>query len=453
MITPSPRKRGAITLTTTLLLVLMTLLCVLYAHRSLLLEQRIAAHHTRAAQALSLAESGAAWAMARLNDTTRMHPGHGGSCAASSAPGAQAFRAWYAPTTASADSITHGHRAVTNARAACTMADDGDLQCVCALPGSAPALPGGTAQIFEARFSAEPADASVLRLTVVACIHGRQSCGVDDSNGSGAPRATNASNTSDAVARVTMLVKRVPWLRALPRAALTAGGEIQACGATRLVNTGAATDGLLAQAGGNVLTSNCTDTAAVQRPTAWHNTSMGDATRAVVAQDQGLRQASATPLQWFSAWLVDGEPQPGAGFCWINGASAVERGQRLVAAYQRAHRPCEHFWVVGDIDVSESSTLGRAANPSDPQPAAQPVLIMASGAVRLQSGVQVQGLVLSGGDAVQPVARDARVQGALAARGRVVAGMQGEIHHDPATLAALAASGPYVMVPGSWIDE
>jgi hypothetical protein len=45
------------------------------------------------------------------------------------------------------------------------------------------------------------------------------------------------------------------------------------------------------------------------------------------------------------------------------------------------------------------------------------------------------------------------VQGAFAARGRVVAAQLGEIQHDAATLAALAASGPYVMVPGSWIDE
>jgi hypothetical protein len=443
-------QRGAVTLTITLLLVLMVLLCVLYAHRSLLLEQRIAAHQTRAAQAFALAESGAAWALARLNDTTRMHPANDGSCAASTAQGAQAFRDWYAPTVASADGITHGHQTLANARAACTVADDGVLQCFCATPGSVPVLPSGAGHAFEVQFRAEPADASVLRLTVLACIHGRQPCTFSSND---TRQASHPANASDAVARVTLLVKRLPWLRALPRAALTAGGDVQVCGATRLVNAGTATDGLLAQAGGVVLTSNCTDRAAAIGATVTHNTSTTDAARAVQSQDQGLRQAAAATSHWFSTWLVHGEPPQGGDACWITGTSAFERGQRLVAAHQRPHRPCAHFWVAGDVDVSDATTLGQAANPSNPQQTAQPVLIVADGAVRLHGGVQVHGLVLSGGDAVQPVAQGARVQGAFVARGRAVAGLLGEIQHDAATLAALAASGPYVTVPGSWIDE
>jgi PilX N-terminal len=453
MTSPRSRERGAVTLTTTLLLVLMVLLCLLYAHRSLLLEQRIAAHQTRAAQALAVAESGVAWALARLNDTTRIHPGDHGRCEPSTAPGAQAFRAWYAPTTASADGLTHGHSRVAQARAACSLGSDGGLACLCAPPGSAPSLPGDAAQAFDVRFSAEPGDPSVLRLTVVGCVHSRQPCSVDVGH-AGNPgnnnNNNNAVNTSDATARVTHLVKKLPLLQALPRAALTAGGDVQACGATRLVNTGTATVGLLVHAGGNVLTSSCTDLAAVLTPATLHNTSAADVARATASRDQGLQQASAAPSSWLSTWLVQGAQPWGAGLCLISGTHAAERGQQLVAAHQRLHRPCDHFWVTGDIDVSDASTLGR---PASAQQAAQPVLIVASGAVRLRSGAQVHGMVVTGSDALQPTEQGARVQGAFAARGRVVAAQLGEIQHDAATLAALAASGPYVMVPGSWIDE
>ncbi len=450
MNSPCSRKRGAVTLTTTMLLVLMVLLCLLYAHRSLLLEQRIAAHQARAAQALALAESGAAWALARLNDTTRIHPGEHGGCEPSTAPGAQAFRAWYAPTTAPADGLTHGHRVVAQSRAACTVASDGGLACLCAPPGSPPSLPGDAAQAFDVQFSAEPGDASVLRLTVVACVHSRQPCSADVGHAGTPGSGHNAVNTSDATARVTHLVKRLPLLRSLPRAALTAGGDVQACGATRLVNTGTATEGLLVHAGGNVLTSHCMDLAAVLTPAAVHHTSAADVARATASQDQGLRQSAAAPSNWLSTWLIDGAHPRGSGFCSILGSSAAERGQRLVAAHQRLHRPCEHFWVTGDIDVSDASTLGRSASA---QHMAQPVLIVASGAVRLRGGARVHGMVVSGGDVLQPTEQGARVQGAFAARGRVEAAQLGEVQHDTATLAALAASGPYVVVPGSWIDE
>ena len=61
------RQRGAATLAVSLVLLFAMLMTAAYAHRSLLLEQRLSANQYREAQAFEAAQSGIDWAVAQLN--------------------------------------------------------------------------------------------------------------------------------------------------------------------------------------------------------------------------------------------------------------------------------------------------------------------------------------------------------------------------------------------------
>ena len=67
---PPPRtQRGAAALIVTLLLFLALALLAFGMNRHLLIEQRSATNHARAAQAFEAAEAGLDWAQGALNDT------------------------------------------------------------------------------------------------------------------------------------------------------------------------------------------------------------------------------------------------------------------------------------------------------------------------------------------------------------------------------------------------
>ena len=84
-------QRGVAALIVTLLLFLALALTAFGLHRHLMLDQRSAANHVRAAQAFEAAAAGLDWAQAQLNSTQRI----GADCKPSTAPNARTFRARY----------------------------------------------------------------------------------------------------------------------------------------------------------------------------------------------------------------------------------------------------------------------------------------------------------------------------------------------------------------------
>jgi Tfp pilus assembly protein PilX len=84
-------QRGAAALIVTTLLFFAMVLVAVFVNRNLVFEQRASANQYRSTQAFEAAEAGAEWAVAQLNNPTRL----GADCLPSSASAASSFRTRY----------------------------------------------------------------------------------------------------------------------------------------------------------------------------------------------------------------------------------------------------------------------------------------------------------------------------------------------------------------------
>ncbi len=440
---------GAATLTMTLGLMAVGALAALLSTAHQRLEQRTSAHLQRSTEAFEVAEAGLQWALARLNDTTPINPTLSATCAPSSGINSQAFRHWYAPSTSLADGIHRNHTPSPQARAACAMADDGALSCACPMPGD----PGGASpppaafrRSFAVHFEDEPRDPQAVRITATACINGGHPCG-------DALRVQG-----DASARVSVLAKRMPRLHAIPNAPVTAAGFAQVCDQGSVENLDLRSGAALVHAGGAaqlgtvhriatmpVNAQPCQATAASR----WISALAGGPAAWVHAADTRLQATTHTPTAMFQAFFGQSMDQFRASACTIEGDTAAQRAAALAAAYRRLEAPCLHFWVDGDLELS-NITLGALATPTQ---AGRPVLIASSSNLRLGDGAQVNGVLFAQGTLAQIEGLGTSVNGAVVARGGIRIAGQSAVRFDLGALSDLAASGPFLRVPGSWIDE
>jgi hypothetical protein len=238
---------------------------------------------------------------------------------------------------------------------------------------------------------------------------------------------------TDATAHVQALFALVPALRSSPAAPLTARGSVDADGAAfGAYNGDAASGGLAIHAGG-----------AVHAASARLSTPAGaDQGAAVVLGDVGL--AGVVPARFFAS-LFGLDPAawarlPGvrhvhcAGDCTsaLQAAAALDRGAALVHAD-------------GDLELQGPAQLGSAQ---------APVVVVASGAVRVQGAVALSG-VLYGASLewnATPVA-GALVRGAAISEGDYRGDGTPALVYDAAVLARLRGeAGSFVRLPGSWKD-
>ncbi len=440
------RQRGAITLGLTLVMLAVMALAMMLTAPALMLEQRTAAHQTRATAAFEWAEAGLAWTIARLNDRTALHPASNAACEPSASPNAKPFRDWYAPATVAPDLIDRDHTPPAQTRVACTMAEGGELLCSCPVPGMAPTVATTTARTFIVAIDDEPSDPHALRLTATACINSVDGC------------SETTRRDGDASARIVTLVKRLPRLASLPNAPLTAGGWLQVCDAVSVENLATTSGGRLAHAGEAVQFGGLHQSSAMPPGATLCNanaamrltSSAGDLPAAqMMASDARLARLAADESALAHAFLGQTPPRYGDAACTVTGTSASERASNVLAAYRRVRNPCRHFMLDGDADFT-GATLGEPATPSRP---AQPVLLATSSDIRLGSGTRIYGLVQLNHRASAWVMAGATVHGAVIARGSLRLAGHGLIQYDLGTLGALAASGDFVRVPGGWMDE
>lgn len=191
--TPPRRQHGAATLAVTLALLAAMLVTLLAANRNLLIELRQSSNQAEAAVAFEAAEAGLDWAVAMLNDDTRI----GTDCRA--APiAAQSFRERHLDTTR--PSFTP--RAL---RPACVRGATG---WICGCPDSGFAAPAAEGPAFALRFESAVQDGR-LRLIATGCARFGGECRAD------------GSGRDAAVARHQSLLALLPALAAPPAAALT----------------------------------------------------------------------------------------------------------------------------------------------------------------------------------------------------------------------------------------
>lgn len=391
------RQRGAAALVIVLLLALVATLGGAYASRQAWVDLRSAREADQALQAQQAAEAGLDWAIA-MQAGGRIDA----QCRASDEAAAPGFLARH--LTADAD----GRLRVTAEQAAlrpgCSRRG-GAWACTCAGEHAWP-TPGEPVPAFRLQFIEEP-DTGVVRVLA----EGRQ---------------------GDAQARASVLLGRVPALAAVPPAALTVHGRLEANDqAAELVNTDAAANGLALVAGQGVSGD------AALRLSSVPGTPPESA---VLRQDPRLAAMDAAQFQT-AGYAVDEitwrrQPAVHRVACSASGCSAA------LAAAAHAH-PGQPLWVAGDLVLDAPLTLGSAA---------QPVLLRVDGRVDAQATATLTGLLQVRGHELGGPAL-LQVRGAVVAEGDLRLTGAPQITHDAAALAPLRlAQGSLVRVPGSWRD-
>ena len=407
------RQRGAATLLVTVVLLFAMTLMAAFANRNLVFEQRSAANLVRSTQPFEAAEAGAEWAVTMLNQRGRV----GADCRPSTQPQERSFRERrlrYNPADGMQQVLTWDDAGKATALLASCVRGAAGWACSCPTSGlpalSTPAGPDAH-PAFTVQFVAA-AQPGLVRLSVTGCT------------------STGSTCTSDAGAHVQVLLGLVPGLSTPPAAPLTAKDGIAMAGGVGVHHADAAAGGLTVHSGGDVLMPAARITAAPGSP----------AGLSIAQRDSSL--AALTGDAFFAAWFgldpsawrdqavtarLSCSTQCGAAI-----AAAIGDGAALV-------------WIDGDLAIDGPLTLGSRD---------RPVIVAASGAVRLRGGVTLHGVVYGARLRWDDTGIDtALVRGAVISQGFVEGNGAPDLVYDSAVFATLKNnSGSFARVPGSWRD-
>jgi hypothetical protein len=416
------RQRGVAALVVTLLLCLTMVLAIAFAHRDIDAEERRSANDYRTAQAFEAAEAGLEWALARVNDPTRLDA----DCRPSADPGARSWRdrmLRIAVPIGTIEPATWSEAGVaTTLRSACVR-DGAGWTCSCPSSGR-PALPlaaaGATAPAFAIELGAGPRPGLVRVL-----VTGRTR------SIAGQVCAATATIDRDAIARHETAWSWVPSLRSAPIAALTVRGDVITDGAALGVrNPDRAGGGLALHAGGRI-EADALRLGAPSGSSLGTSIASGDAELAALPGERFFaRHFGMDPDAWRHQSAV------ARVACTTDCASAIAS---VVAA---GHRLVD---IDGDLMLAGPWQIGSSE---------EPVVIVASGAVRLSGDVTIRGVLQGASLAWNDTAPgSALIQGAALVTGDYRGDGAPDIVHDAAILAALKArAGSFVRVNGSWKD-
>jgi len=415
----SRRQRGAAALVVTMLLVFAMLIVVAVANRNAIVETRASANQYRSTQSFEAAEAGLEWALARLNDNTPI----GDDCLPSADPAAPSFRERHLRDDGAGFVAATGDDAGTPAplQAACVRGESG-WSCSCPASGAAVvADPEGsaTAPGFTLQF-ADGARPGIVRAIATGCTR------------RGTPCMATSDAGHEAAARLEVSLGLVAGLRAVPAAALTVGGNLDA-GASGLGvhNRDAASGGIAIHAGGSVAGNALRLSAPPGSPLDGSLVS-GDTQLAALAGDRFF-------ARWFGMDRAAWRAQPAAtsvacaGKCATTVSNAVATGARLVA-------------------LEGGATLDGPLELGTPE---RPVVLLVDGTLRLRGAVTLHGVVVAGALEWRDAAADsgALIRGAALIEGSYQGDAAADLAHDASLLARLQReTGSFARVNGSWKD-
>lgn len=414
-------QRGAATLGITLLLLFIVMLVAGIANRNLMFEQRASANQWRSTQAFEAAEAGLEWAQAMLASDAAI----GADCKPDATAGNTTLRERLLDYGADSRAFTprtwsdSGHDVPL--QAACVRSGDG-WSCSCPRDGN-PALDAppstGAHPAFTIRFVAA-ARSGHVQLLATGC----DRLAADCLPGMGGP----ATGGSTAHAQVTLGL--LPALAAVPAAALTARGEINASGAVTLANTDPRSSGLTAHAGGAISLAGATLETVPDAPIE-ASLAERDVALAVLAADR-------MPSRFFGVDAVRWQRLPGMQTITCPEDCSAALGEALSAGHRR-------------IRIASALQLTGPAIFGAPE---RPVLLVVEGPLRIAGGVQIHGVVVHLATLWDTSGtHDARIDGAVISGGSVVGDGTPTISYDRAVLARLnGEAGVFVRIAGSWRD-
>ena len=290
--------------------------------------------------------------------------------------------------------------------------------CHCPASGAAtPPAPAGsaTAPAFTVELS-PGAKPGLIVASAIGCTSGTLPC---DGSGSAAHEAT---------ARVEVAFGLLSGLRTPPLAALTARGDVDA-GAASLGLLNGDAGGLAVDAGGRVAGS------ALRLAAAAGSTLEGS----IASADAAL--AGLDDAQFFKRWFGMSRATWIAQPAVASLTCSDDCGGAVVAAVGHGHTLIH---VPGDVAIDGPTTLGTAEHP---------VVLIASGTLRLRGAVVVNGLVFAANIDWRDAPTGAAIVGAALTPGGYSGDAAADLQHDARTLDRLhGGSGTYTRVAGSWKD-
>jgi len=415
------RQRGVAALFVTVMLCFAMVLAIAVAHRNVVVEEQRSANELRAASAFEAAEAGLEWALARINDSSRIGP----DCLPSGNAGSLSFRERMVRID-----VPSGDVAVRTwldagtpvpLQAACMRAGDG-WTCRCPSNGR-PLLPAPVGSAVAPAFVVELAASTrpgIVRVIAIGCTR----------NGAGTTCAASVDASSEATARLEAAWALLPGLRSAPAAALTVLGDVDVGAASLGVhNVDGASGALAVHAGGRIAATALRISAPPGAPIGASLASDDNALRTMPVDRFFARTFGMGTAAW--TWQPAARRVACAIDCAHTLGAAIDAGQRLLV-------------IEGDASVAGPASFGRADDP---------IVIVATGALRLSGDIELHGVVhaasLEWNDTTPggAVVRGAVVVGSYRGNGSV------DLHRDAAVLARLAAgSGSFVRVNGSWKD-
>ncbi|MEO6410165.1 MAG: pilus assembly PilX N-terminal domain-containing protein [Burkholderiaceae bacterium] len=415
-------QRGVAALVITVLLFFTMVLASVYLNRNLVFEQRSSANQYRATQAFEAAEAGLEWATALLNSNQRIGP----DCLAA-ATSATSFRDRFIGNDRATSRLSGRSVGGAALQAACVRAGAG-WSCACPSDGP-PVLAASNADnapafILEFLGGDKP---GVLRVVSTGCSSLAGAC---------AATAADARTRPDATAKVEVSFGLLPAVAALPVAALTARGSVDAGNAALGLHNADPATGVAVHAGTSVSATLARITVPAGASVA---TSVveGDAELAALVPERLFTSLfGIDKLAWKNQPVVRRVACPGD--CTGAVVSAIDAG--VVN---------QMLWV--------SSTVGtpmRIVGPITLGTPERPVVIVVDGPLHLSGTVRVHGMLyaasLTWTDAPAP---GALVRGAVVVEGGYTGDAAADLVYDATLLATLkSTTGALVRINGSWRD-
>ncbi|HEV7578343.1 MAG TPA: hypothetical protein VGO85_20110 [Caldimonas sp.] len=417
------RQRGVAALFVTAMLCFVMVLAVAVAHRNVAVEEQRSANELRAASAFEAAEAGLEWALARINDPTRIDA----DCLPSGDPAAPSFRERMVriglPLGDLAPATWNDAGAATPLQAACVR-DATGWHCRCPASGR-PDLPTPAGTAIAPAFVVELAASSradVVRIVATGCTR----------TGAGTTCAASSGAAQEATARLEAAWALLPALRAAPAAALTAQGDVDVGTASLGVHNGDATSGAIALHAGGRIAAAALRVGTPPGAPLGASLASGDAALHDLPRDRFF-------ARYFGMGATAWTAQPAVRHvdctrdCGRAVEAAIASGARLLALDG------------DDAAIAGPAILGAADDP---------VIVVATGALRLSGDVAIHGVVhaasLEWSDAAPG---RAFIRGAALVAGDYRGNGAVDLRRDAPLLARLAAaSGSFVRINGSWKD-
>jgi len=417
-------QRGAAALAVSMLLLFATTLTVLYLHRGLVFEQKASANQMNSTKALEAAEAGIEWATGMLNAPYDIDS----ACNFQTTTNTS-FRKHYVLTrwNAAVNPSTDVAPAV-DVFPGCRISSAG-LSCNCRDAGTGVADLGTTlVPSFTVRFETIAGDPEAVRVTSSGCTAMGTAC------------ADATAADADANARVSVILKLKPVMRAAPAAPLTCGTTCQVGGSANIDNTNVPTNGVLVNAGAGITTAPGVSLATLPGQPPGNALVGNDASLSALSSTDPTCSNSNMFKAYFGTTIEAYRNAPSTRVLSCSGAS--DCSSRLDAAYNDGWRS---FYFDSDLHLSGNATLGSQLDP---------VTIVTPNAMDINGTWDIYGLIFSNSAQWNDLGTgSATIHGAQISCAAYQNNGNGTLTYDADALKnARRLNALLVRVPGSWRD-